>query len=173
MKKIILLLLSFMLCIFTMATAQTRLDSITLYKTALRHLQLAKAVKIVRSTTDKHLYDHINLSHPSQNTLDTTNIKFWQNKDWSEFLNKIDTSAIKEYTLETGRKTWFKTFEQSNSRRVILSFSPIAFNRSNDKALFVIRYQRANSGGAIVSAFFEKLNHIWLIRDVLQLALLD
>ncbi|MEH3112424.1 hypothetical protein [Pedobacter terrae] len=173
MKKVIPLVHLLMLCIFTMATAQTRLDSIKLYQAALRHMQLAKFVKIVRPTTNRQLYHNINLSNPSLNTLDTTNTKFWHNKDWSEFLSKIDTSAIKEYTLKTDRKSWFKTFKQSGSRKIILSFSPIAFNNRNNKALFVISYQGANSGGAIVSAFFEKLNSTWVIRDVLQLALLD
>lgn len=133
-------------------------------------MHLAKSVKTVRSTTNKQLFENINLSNPSYNTLDTSSTKFWHNKYWADFLTKIDASAIKDYTLETNNKSWFKPDDKKN---VALSFSPIVFNSGNDKALFLLKYSRSGSGGAIVSAFFEKLNDVWIIKDVLQLVLLD
>ncbi len=172
MKKIITLVHILIFGIFTTANAQSRLDTINLYKAALKRMHLAKSVKTVRSTTNRQLYHNINLSNPSYNTLDTKTTKFWHKKDWTDFLTKIDTSAIKDYPLKTHNKSWFKTSEASGNKNVILSFSPIVFNNSIDKAVFVMRYSSGSSGGAIVSAFFEKLDNVWVIKDVLQLALL-
>jgi len=173
MKKIILIVPILLLGVFTKLNAQNRLDTISLYKTALKQMHLDQPGKTVRATTSRQLFKHINLPNPSYNTLDTLGTKFWHTKDWADFLTKIDTSKINDYTLKTNNKPWFKTFKPNDTRNVTITFSPIIFNSANDKALFLIRYSRAGAGGAVVSAFFEKLNNVWMVKDVLQLILTD
>lgn len=173
MNKIILIVPILLLGVFTKLNAQNRLDTISLYKTALKQMHLDQSVKTVRLTTSKQLFVNINLPNPSYNTLDTSGTKFWHTKDWADFLTKINTSKIKDYTLKTNNKQWFKTFKPNDAKNVAITFSPIIFNSANDKALFLIKYSRAGAGGAVVSAFFEKLNDVWKVKDILQLMLID
>lgn len=173
MKKTILIVPILLLGVFTKLNAQNRLDTISLYKAALKQMHLNQSVKTVRPTTSRQLFKNINLPNPSYNTLDTSGTKFWHTKDWADFLTKIDTSKINDYTLKTNNKPWFKTLKPNNARNVAITFSPVIFNSANDKALFLIRYSRAGAGGAVVSAFFEKLNNVWMLKDVLQLILTD
>lgn len=107
MKKIILtniLVLGFL----AFTGVQSRLDTINIHKRILKVFNLTKSNRVVELSTDKQLFININLPNPSYNTLDTISNKFWHQKDWSNFLAKIDTSLLKNYDLKTINKRWFK-----------------------------------------------------------------
>lgn len=171
MKKIILL--SFLiLSLLSIATAQSRPDTIDIYNKVLKSVGLKKSKIVVKSMTDRSLFNNIHLANPSYNTLDTTTLKFWHKKEWSDFLAKIDTSMLKNYVLKTNKKRLGANTKNSKGR-ILVSFSPIIFNDSNDKALCILNYIGDGSGGAVVSAFFEKSNNIWVLNDILHLVLFD
>lgn len=67
-------------------------------------MHLDQSVKSVRLTTSKQLFEHINLANPSYDTLDTSGTKFWHTKGWANYLTKIDTSKINDYTLKTNNE---------------------------------------------------------------------
>ena len=171
--KNILLLSVLVLCLITIATAQSRQDTLEVYKKILKTVDLPKSKISVKSLTDRNLFNNIHLANPSYNTLDTTSTKFWHKKDWTDFLTKIDTSNLKNYALKINNKKWFGTTKKAAKSRIIVTFSPIIFNNSNDKAICILKYIRNCSGGEIISAFFEKSNNVWVLHETLSLILID
>ncbi|MDY0904501.1 hypothetical protein [Pedobacter sp. CFBP9032] len=171
--KNILLLSVLVLCLITIATAQSRQDTLEVYKKILKTVDLPKSKISVKSLTDRNLFNNIHLANPSYNTLDTTSTKFWHKKDWTDFLTKIDTSNLKNYALKINNKKWFGTTKKATKSRIIVTFSPIIFNNSNDKAICILNYFSNGSGGAIISAFFEKSDNVWGLHETLLLTLFD
>lgn len=168
MKKLILMHILMLGSLF--ATAQSRLDTINIHKKILKVMHLRTSRDLINLLTDKQLFGYIDLTNPSNNTLDTNTTKFWHKKDWVNFLANIDTSSIQNYPLKSGKKPWFKI--KKSMYRYSVFVSPAVFNKNNDKALCVLRYSGELSGGAILATFFEKINNIWVIKDVLNLAFL-
>ena len=146
-------------------------DTIQIHKLVVDKLSENKY--LVVKNTDKSPILDFNFQDPTQ--LDTSSTLIWKRNDWKMFLNKIDTSNIRNYILCSKGKYWFKSsYKLPKNDDHTITFAPVFISTERDKALVLLRtYHTLAHSGSNMAFFLEKEKSIWKIRHLYTYEYLD
>lgn len=131
-------------------------DKIVIHKLAIKSIKEEKRKFSIFPVTKKSSLQGFDFIGGGRG-LDTISLKPWNEKEWIEFINNIDTSNIEDYSLKENVK--FNT-NTSNLKSVVV-FAPVII--SNNKALCVAKFYSKTTGSSSTSWFFKKNKNVWEI----------
>jgi hypothetical protein len=170
MKVILALLISFFFTLSAITvSAGERNDTLEIHKAVIKHIKRQGSRRI--NVGDK---TYKLVSHNWKDVLgsfDPKGTEIWSRANWLQFNEEIDTLRIRNYSLSTNGKRWFRSVRRKKG--VQANFTPVVISRGRLLALTSIAFIKGGSGSEILY-FLEKQNGVeWSVIHAYTVSIFD
>lgn len=146
------------------------IEVMKIHKIIFNKLKVENANLFVSKKTSKRVYMDFDFKNPP--SVDTSSNVIWEQKVWKDFMSEVDTSSIKNYSLETNKNLLPFTAKGNNSEELI--FAPVIISKEHNRAICLLQsFRKDSKTGSEIVYLLDKENGQWCVKYVSTFAYFD